>query len=558
MTAPKQHTNREFFDFFRSRLSDLSAETASKYSRTISDLDCFLTGHRLSLSDLSPVIVADWATELFRQGLAVNTVARHLNILSALIKSASKKEMLPPDESPRQLAKLLSESQHSSGSLVSKHPGSPVSKTPQFSGQKKFSGSLVEKNSGSLVSKHPGSLVSKHPGSLVSETPQISGQKKFSGSLVSKHPGSLVSKIPGSLVSKHPGSLVVKNTTFIPVLREILKKQSDFDVYEDLLLFSLVNGALPVEEVAMIKKGDAAIYNNEVSRLIIARNQSPRREYVFDLRQSYATPRQIRSAIAEGLKPLLAKIGIPADADPDEAVRSLWAACAIQSGATASEALGRLQGPAPYSLPEFCIPANDIPDIRLWDNAVHSMIAHELPVWYAMHLRKGVDFDDLRKKIADCVRPVPELFYPSETVRRRVGNKTVFEEHPFISRTAFFKSRQENILPMFALIGDKAWCYRVTNTPGAPYAAISSRDMQRFQAAIGVFTPDIEIHPLGELTPRPGESVIIIKAGFDNREGEVEEVISDGATTLFRIKLSTDQGYEWRMDLDARQIQPIK
>ena len=96
MTAPKRHTNREFFDFFRSRLSDLSAETASKYSRTISDLDCFLTGHRLSLSDLSPVIVADWATELFRQGLAVNTVVRHLNILSALIKSAAKKTCLPP------------------------------------------------------------------------------------------------------------------------------------------------------------------------------------------------------------------------------------------------------------------------------------------------------------------------------------------------------------------------------------------------------------------------------------------------------------------------------
>lgn len=477
MTASKRHTNREFFDFFRSRLSGLSAETASKYSRTISDLDCFLTGHRLSLSDLSPAMVADWAAELFRQGLAVNTVVRHLNILSALIKSAAKKDLLTPDDSPRQLAKFL-------------------------------------------------------------------GDKKIQHSK--------------SNIQNSPGSLVVKNSKFLSVLRDILKKQSGFDVYEDLLLFSLVNGALPLEEVAMIKKGDTDKYNNEVSRLIIARNQSPRREYVFDLRQSYSTPRQIRSSVAEGLKPLWEKIDIPADADPDDAVRSLWAACAIQSGATASEALGCVGGSAPYAVPEFCIPADDIPDIRLWDNAVQSMIAHELPVWYAMHLRKGVDFDDLRKEIADRVRPIPELFYPSETVKRRVGNKTVFEEHPFISRTAFFKSRQENILPMFALIGDKAWCYRVTNTPGAPYAAISTRDMRRFQAAIGVFTPDIEIHPLGELTPRPGESVIIIKAGFDNREGEVEEVISDGATTLFRIKLSTDQGYEWRMDLDARQIQPIK
>ena len=113
MTDVKQYTNREFFDFFRSRLSELSGETASKYSRTISDLDCFLTGHRLRFSDLSPAMVADWATELFRQGLAANTVVRHLNILSGLIKSAVKKGMMNPDDSPRKLARIISESQNS-------------------------------------------------------------------------------------------------------------------------------------------------------------------------------------------------------------------------------------------------------------------------------------------------------------------------------------------------------------------------------------------------------------------------------------------------------------
>lgn len=466
----KRNTNREFINFFRSRLSSLSVETASKYSRTISDLDCFLSGHRLQFSDLSPALVADWASELFRQGLAVNTVVRHLNILSGLIKSAVKKNMMEPDDSPRKLAAHLS--------------GSPTTLPP-----------------------------------------------------------------------------LVREAAFnkcLSALRDILKKQSGFNIFEDILLFSLANGALPLIEAVMIKKGDISKYPNEVSRLIIERNQSPRREYVFDLRQSYDTPRQIISSISKGLKTLWDKTGLPSGADPDNAVRSIWAACAIRGGATASETLGCIGNTAPYTIPDFCTAAQDMPDTRLWDNAVHSMIAHELPVWYAMHLRKGVCFDDLRKEISENVRPVPELFYPSETVRRRIGNKTVIEEHPFISRTAFFKSRQENILPMFSLIGDKAWCYRVSNTPGAPYAAISSRDMQRFQAAIGVFTPDIEIHPLGELTPQPGESVIIIKAGYNNREGEVEEVIDNGCgTTIFRIKLSTDQGYEWRVDLDARQLLPV-
>ena len=149
MTAPKRHTNREFFNFFRSRLSDLSAETASKYSRTISDLDCFLTGHRLSLSDLSPAMVADWATELFRQGLAVNTVVRHLNILSALIVRCKKRPAYPRRFTPP-TRKIFSGQKNSTFKIQhSKFPRFsglktttvlwiPGLKTPRFSGRKKF------------------------------------------------------------------------------------------------------------------------------------------------------------------------------------------------------------------------------------------------------------------------------------------------------------------------------------------------------------------------------------------------------------------------------------
>ena len=112
---------------------------------------------------------------------------------------------------------------------------------------------------------------------------------------------------------------------------------------------------------------------------------------------------------------------------------------------------------------------------------------------------------------------------------------------------------------MFSKIGDKAWCYRVTRESGSPYAVISPIDMRRFQMVIGVFTSDMEIHPLGTLVPRPGEQVMVVKAGYGNRQGEVEEVIepTDGGSMIFRVKLSTDQGYEWRLDLDARQLQRI-
>ena len=82
--------------------------------------------------------------------------------------------------------------------------------------------------------------------------------------------------------------------------------------------------------------------------------------------------------------------------------------------------------------------------------------------------------------------------------------------------------------------------------------------MQRFQSAIGIFTADSELHPLGSLKPKPGEKVILIQAGYSNREAQVEEVMeSDCGTVLFRVKLTTDYGYEGRATIDSRQIDRI-
>ena len=134
----------------------------------------------------------------------------------------------------------------------------------------------------------------------------------------------------------------------------------------------------------------------------------------------------------------------------------------------------------------------------------------------------------------------------------------VMEDHPFISRTAFFRIHPDRVASMFHAIGDKAWCYRLSGSPGAPYAIISQADMRRFQAAVGVYTPDIEIHPLGKLVPKPGESVVVIMAGYQGREAKVEDIINtDCGSVIIRVKLSTDQGYEWRLDVDPRQLDPV-
>lgn len=507
MAAHKQHSNRELFEFFQSRLSGLNADTALKYRRTVSELDLFLTGHRLQLSDLSPVMMADFSIELLRKGLAKNTVIYHLNILNGLVKSAAKRGLLEATDAPRVMARQLSET------------AIPL---PPLMQEEKFAECLNMLRQG------------------------LKGGDGLSGDSLK------LAKVGGEGIQA-------------------------YDKYEDMLLFSLLNGVMSLRDVAMLRKGDVAKYN-EISRGIAERNMAPKRDFVFALRQSYATPKQIYKAVSEGLKrsyqqfvdksiDLKITSGATSDVDTfdaDTLARSIWIACAVKSGATASEAFACVEGDADYVLPDFCRESFAKLEVKakenksLWVKTVNAVLTHDMPRWYAMHLRKGVDYDELRKDINESIRPVPELFYPSETIKKRVGNKTVIDEKPFISHTVFFKSYPEKILPMFSQIGDKAWCYRVTRSAGSPYAVISSRDMKRFQAVIGVFTSDIEVHNLGELSPKPGESVVVIKAGYNNRRGEVEDVINtESGSVIFRVKLSTDQGYEWRIDLDERQIERI-
>ena len=470
MAINKQHSNSELLRFFQSGLTGLSSESALKYRRTISELECFLTAHRLELADLAPVMTADWAAWLLRQGLSPATVARHLNILSALVTRAAERSMLEPLDAPRELARRLSED---------KQPLPPLMREDVFD-------------------------------------------------------------------------------RCLTLLRESLRPGDGRRVAADMLLCSLLRGAEPFAALARLTKGDALQIADEPLRSVLDYNITPKRRFVFDLRQSYLTPAQIYKETAKSLTELFRPVTGLTAVDPDTLSASLWGACAIRCGATASEALSLLGRPAPYSLPSFIkdITAASQPSAAPWRRAVASLLAQGMPRWFAMHIRKGVDFDTLRRDIAEAVHPAPELYYPCETIRRRLGKRTVVEDHPFIASTAFFRTRQELIMPMFHAIGDKAWCYRLSNSPGSPYAVIPQADMKRFQAAVGIFTPDIELHPIGELTPRPGEKVIVVSAGYSGREGEVEEVMESGSgSILYRVRLTTDQGYEWRVDLDPRQLE---
>lgn len=237
----------------------------------------------------------------------------------------------------------------------------------------------------------------------------------------------------------------------LSLLRKSVGCDGERSKYLDLLTVSVLNGARPINEIIYLKKTDIDRLE-PMSRKIIEQNSDPNREYVFDLRQSYHTPRQIYSSVTDGIREVFeGKVSVPG-MDADKMACSLWAACAMRSGASASEALAMTEGVAPYSVPAFCEPASiGAVDKAEWIKPVNQLLASDLLRWFAMHLRKGVSFDSLRREISEKIRPIPELFYPCETITKFVGNKKTVTDHPVISQTAFFKSHPENVMPMCQL-----------------------------------------------------------------------------------------------------------
>lgn len=457
-------------DVFKSTITTMSENTAYKYRKTLVDFDCFISCHKLTLTDYPDIIAADWATELLRQSLSTATVAQRLNILNSLYKTAAENGLIKPCHTPREIARQIEASDFTIPPLLK--------------------ASVFDKS--------------------------------------------------------------------LSLIRRFAKDSENYCVYGDILIFSLLNKARNLEEIIYLKKEDIKDHTGH-SRNILERKTDSRRRYVFDLKQSIQTKRQIVSTVTEAIKQIFSHIPWFEKCTFEDLANSLWVALAIRSGATLSEAYRCLNRQAPYVGPSFCkLSGNGHESPLMWQNAIDILITHELPKWYAMHLRRGVCFSDIRQEILDRIKPVPELFYPVESIRKKLKGKTKVIEQPFISQTVFFKSYPENVLPMFSEIGDKAWCIKVSSNSDAPYAVIPRNEMLRFQQAIGVFSSDTEVHPLGSLVPKPGETVILIQAGYDGREAKVEEVLqNDCGTVLFRIKLATDYGYEWRTTVDARMVELI-
>lgn len=179
--------------------------------------------------------------------------------------------------------------------------------------------------------------------------------------------------------------------------------------------------------------------------------------------------------------------------------------------------------------------------------------------WYAMRLRPKVRFDDVKSRIdhIEGLSTKPLLFYPLNEIAKKTGKKIIIENKPVINDVVFFRSKVTDILPMFSKIGDLAWCYTTSGRPGSPYAAIPQRNFEKFQEAIGHFTPEYEVAPMGTMIPQAGEKVIFLGGLFSGQEIDISKVEENDSSNIYRLCFDTKNGIDWKIGVDKRLVHPL-
>lgn len=324
----------------------------------------------------------------------------------------------------------------------------------------------------------------------------------------------------------------------------------------DLVLFSLLNTCLPLTEAALLKTS-AIEGMDEESRSVAERECSPRRRYIFPLRQSETTPLRLEHSVNSLVMSLFRMRNIPLKGNIQDTLASYWLYAGLRCGFSGEDmvsCLGRSSNAIPFL---SLFRQKTLADERrkeITDTVGKVFIVNPLH-WFAMRLRPSVKFEDLSQRFTQINDEfsIPEIFYPKNEIVRRVGKKLKYESKPVISDVVFFRTRLTEIFPLFCRIGDLAWCYTTGGRNSRRYASISDEAFKTFQQAIGQFTPDFEVAPVGQLPMREGDRIVIVGGMLPGRTGEVAKIETDNSdNVIYRVKFGSENGFKWDFGVDAR------
>lgn len=319
-----------------------------------------------------------------------------------------------------------------------------------------------------------------------------------------------------------------------------------------IMIVLLLNPAMTLTDISRLEKNSLDTLGTTIGD-IVSPYISARRKYIFPLGQSEKTPKQLLDSLNSSIIHLLQSRNIATFGSAEATLQSYWAYAAIMSGSTPCGVVNTL-GHTPPGLAALAVCPRDASPLTL--PTIEALLLSNPRQWHAMRLRPGVKFTTLTDRLATLSGASPELFYPCIEIARRIGKKLVYGNRPLITDIVFFRNRITEIPSLFRHIGDLAWCYRESSADGSPYATIPDSSMLEFQTAIGLFTADMDLYPIGSIDLQPNDIVEVVGDMFMGRQGRVEGTVP-GQPTVYRLIIWGDNGLEWRADVDSRLIKKI-
>lgn len=319
---------------------------------------------------------------------------------------------------------------------------------------------------------------------------------------------------------------------------------------DDITLFAILGG-LSTERLAYYKKDE---YTGQDPALgaIVRKYSHPRRKFLFPLRQSERTPRQLDRQLTAMFSKALREVKVDLPAHITDIPGTIWSAlareiCSIDSGAVIA-CLGRRPDRSPAYDFAATVELTDDEKEFIYEE-IRTAVTDNPARWFAMRLRPGISYEKLTERLSQDSASRPELYYPSEEIARKSGRRIIYENKPVVPGLIFFRTAITAIPALFHRIGDLAWCYRHSSG----YAVIPNAEMEIFRCAIGSLGPETEIHPLGSIPLEKGDRVEIIGGSFMGREAIFTSTHTPSAgrnagKTVYRLRLLDNNGIEWTVD----------
>lgn len=357
------------------------------------------------------------------------------------------------------------------------------------------------------------------------------------------------------------------------VCREISKNRAtskSLAVATDVLMMSFFNRGETIANTAFLQKSLYETSLAQANALVMRNRLAEQQQYVFPLGQWRSREKKIMRDVESDIERLIAKF--MGDALASEIAIEAWIETALDCGLTDAEirAVQARQTMRYSYLNEICPAKITESRLREIDKLIANGLAEYTERWYVIALqRKSANksekvgnrdrnmtnaaptiktpFDASSKAIMKLLSEknlVTQVFYPYETLVKRVGKRLKKYSRPFIAGFVFIKTSEQLIGRVEQSVKGYGVVLKSKADNGGNYLGVPDGEMLLFQKTVGEFTDDAVIEEIEMPMITEGDVIGIKGFGMEN-SFKVETLISqDSKKKTLTLLLKVANGSE--------------